>query len=92
ADGAVSTVVGFDYSGAPVIESGGPDQILWLVPAMGQAQAIMVRNPNIGWGAPEAIGDKYGIWFAANQATFVFVPGQGTFLASVPGEVVGTCG
>ena len=92
---AQSSVLGFDAKGAPVIQDyftlpnayppSGTQ--IWIVPGLAQGYVI-ANNPPFG-GAP--VADSHGLWFPGGQ-TFLFVPGQGTFVASqVGGNLAGIC-
>ncbi len=89
---ATSYPFGFDAFGHPifVVQGFAPNSTsseLWLVTGLGTAEVIGFNNNYSGM-----VADSHGIWLMNYQALYLFVPGQGLFLAaSVGGQLAGAC-
>jgi hypothetical protein len=90
--GATSYPFGIDGFGRPIfmVQGFAPNSTspeLWLVTGLGTAEVIGFNNNYSGM-----VADSHGIWLMNYQALYLFVPGQGLFLAaSIGGQLAGAC-
>jgi hypothetical protein len=91
-----SQVIGTDNAGNPIIQDfvffpnafPSNNSQIWIVPGLAKGYVIE-NNPPFNSGP---VADSHGIWFPGGNQTFLFVPGQGTFVAAnVGGQIAGDC-
>jgi hypothetical protein len=89
------SLVGFDASGAPIVQVGGPGGDVVVAPSQGVqrtvAQNFYFAKGTAGIAHLPALGDSHGIWLAGAEGIYLSVDGVASKQSFVPAYLAGPC-
>src|SRR5207247_8997300 len=90
-----ANLVGFDASGAPILQVGGQAGDVIVVPSPGNpvrvANAFGFGSGPAAHGPMPALGDEHGIWLAGAAGIYLSLGGAGARASVVPRFPSGAC-
>jgi hypothetical protein len=101
AAGMEARVVGFDFSGHPVVVGQGVDKTaVFLVTGKNTATTLFTApapppqsNPAQQFFVQSVVGDSHGLWLGSSKGIFIYTPAAGWEQASqVAGQLASGCG